>query len=97
MGWDPSQSKIEFQLDFGPSPSIVLNRTVKTVIFVATPIKIYGYACELREMLIEQIIEFELRGSGPFGRICAFTTGYFHDMTKQKSRGILSSGLFYYL
>ena len=36
-------------------------------------------------MLIEQFIEFELREPGPTGRICNFTTGYFHVMTKQKS------------
>ena len=36
-------------------------------------------------MLIEQIIEFELRGPGRPGRICTSTTGYFHDWTKQKS------------
>ena len=35
-------------------------------------------------MLIEQIIEFELRGPGPPGRTCTPTTGYFL-MTKQKS------------
>ena len=37
------------------------------------------------EMLIEQIIEFELREPRPFGHICTYTTGYFHDVTKQKS------------
>ena len=36
-------------------------------------------------MLIEQIIEFDQRGHGPLGRICTSTTGYFHDMRKQKS------------
>ena len=36
-------------------------------------------------MLIEQIIEFELREPRPPGRICTYTTGSFHDMTKQKS------------
>ena len=36
-------------------------------------------------MLIEQIIECELRKPGPTGHIYTFTTGYFHDMTKQKS------------
>ena len=35
-------------------------------------------------MLIAQIIEFEL-WYGPPARICTYTTGYFHDMTKQKS------------
>ena len=35
-----------------------------------------------REMLIEQIIEFELSEPGPPGRMCAPTTGYFHDQTK---------------
>ena len=33
-------------------------------------------------MLIEQIIEFELRGLGPPHRTCTQTTGYFHDKTK---------------
>ena len=33
-------------------------------------------------MLIEQIIEFELRGLGPLGHTCSPKTGYFHDKTK---------------
>ena len=33
-------------------------------------------------MLIEQIIQFELRGPGPRGRTCTPTTGYFHIKTK---------------
>ena len=33
-------------------------------------------------MLIEQVIEFKLRGLGPFNRTCAPTTGYFHVKTK---------------
>ena len=33
-------------------------------------------------MLIEQIIEFELRGQGLSGRTCIPITGYFHDKTK---------------
>ena len=33
-------------------------------------------------MLIEQIIEFELKGPGPPRRTCTPTTGYFHDKTK---------------
>ena len=33
-------------------------------------------------MFIEQVIEFELRGHGPPGRTCTFTTGYFYDKTK---------------
>ena len=37
------------------------------------------------EKLIEQIIEFELREPLPRSRIYTYTTGYFHDMTKQKS------------
>ena len=36
-------------------------------------------------MLIEQTIEFELREPGPPGRIYTYTTGYFHNMTKQIS------------
>ena len=33
-------------------------------------------------MLIEQNIEFEVRGHGPLGRICIPTAGYFYDKTK---------------
>ena len=33
-------------------------------------------------MLIEQIIEFKLRGLGPLNRTCTPTTGYFHVKTK---------------
>ena len=33
-------------------------------------------------MLIEQRIEFELRGPRPCSRTCTLTTGYFHDKTK---------------
>ena len=33
-------------------------------------------------MLIEQIIEFQLRGPGPFGRTCTPITGKLHDLTK---------------
>ena len=33
-------------------------------------------------MLIEQIIEFELREPGPPGSTCTTTTRYFHDKTK---------------
>ena len=33
-------------------------------------------------MLIEQIIEFELRRPGPSGQTCASKPGYFHDKTK---------------
>ena len=36
----------------------------------------------LGEMLIEQIIEFKLRGLGPLDRTCSPTTGYFHVKTK---------------
>ena len=32
----------------------------------------------LGEMLIEQIIEFKLKGLGPLNRTCTPTTGYFH-------------------
>ena len=34
-------------------------------------------------MLIEQIIEFELKEPRPPGRTCTYTIGYFHDMTNQ--------------
>ena len=33
-------------------------------------------------MLIEQIIEFKLRGLGPLNRTCTSTSGYFHVKTK---------------
>ena len=33
-------------------------------------------------MLIEQIIEFKLRGQGPLNRTCTPTTGYFHVKIK---------------
>ena len=33
-------------------------------------------------MLIEQIIEFKLKGFGPPSRTCTPTTGYFYDKTK---------------
>ena len=34
------------------------------------------------EKLIEQIIEFELRGLGPPARTCTPTAGSFHDKAK---------------
>ena len=37
---------------------------------------------QIGEMLIEQIIEFELSEPGPSGRTCTPTTGDFHDQTK---------------
>ena len=33
-------------------------------------------------MLIERIIELQLRGPGPPGRTCTSIAGYFHDKTK---------------
>ena len=33
-------------------------------------------------MLIQQIIEFELKGPGLSGRTCTSITAYFHDKTK---------------
>ena len=33
-------------------------------------------------MLIERIIELQLRGPGPPGRTCTPITGYCHDKTK---------------
>ena len=33
-------------------------------------------------MLIEQIIEHQLRGPGPPGQTCTLITGYFYDKTK---------------
>ena len=33
-------------------------------------------------MLIEQIIELQLRGPGPPNQTCTPITGYFHDKTK---------------
>ena len=39
-------------------------------------------------MLIEKIIEFQLWGPGPVGRICTPTTGYFHDKTKISQKNL---------
>ena len=36
-------------------------------------------------MLIEQIIDFKLRGPGPPGRTCISTTGYFHVKKSPKN------------
>ena len=33
-------------------------------------------------MLIEQIVELQLRGPGPLGQTCSSITGYFHDKAK---------------
>ena len=38
----------------------------------------------LGEMLIEQIIEFKLRGLGPFDRTCSPTTVFFLCQNKNK-------------
>ena len=46
-------------------------------------------------MLIEQIIEFELKKPGPPGRTCTSTTGYFHD--KQKSLSNIFKWIIFYL
>ena len=46
------------------------------------------------EMLIEQIIEFKLRGLGPLDRTCSPTTGYFH--VKTKIRKIFEWMIIYY-
>ena len=45
-------------------------------------------------MLIEQIIEFELRGMGPLDRTCTPTTGYFYVKTKISKENPLAD---YYL
>ena len=45
-------------------------------------------------MLIEQIIEFELRGPGPPGRTCTLTAGYFHYKTKISKKNLLGQVLF---
>ena len=34
------------------------------------------------EVLIQQIVEFELWGLGPSSRTCTLTSDYFHDKTK---------------
>ena len=39
-------------------------------------------------MLIEQIIELQLRSSGPPGRTYIPTTGYFHDKTKTSKENL---------
>ena len=43
-------------------------------------------------MLIEQIIEFELRGPGPPGRTCTPTTGQLHDKIKIFEENLLLGG-----
>ena len=43
---------------------------------------------QLGEILVEQTIEFKLRGPGPPSRTCTSVTGYFHDKTKT-SKGYL--------
>ena len=48
-------------------------------------------------MLIEQLIEFELRRPEPLIVYVLSTTDYFCDMTKQKSKEYCRVGLFYYL
>ena len=45
-------------------------------------------------MLIEQIIEFKLRGLGPPDRTCTPTTGYFH--VKKKSLRKIFEWIVYY-
>ena len=40
-------------------------------------------------MLIEQIIEFQLRGSGPPGRTCTPIAGELHDKTKISKENVL--------
>ena len=42
-------------------------------------------------MLIEQMVELQLRGPGPPGLTCTYITGYFHDKAKI-SEGKSSSG-----
>ena len=39
-------------------------------------------------MLFEQIIEFKLRGLGPFNRTSTPTTGYFHVKTKPSKENL---------
>ena len=45
-------------------------------------------------MLIEQVIEFKLRGLGPPGRTCTPTTGYFY--AKQKYQRKIFQGIIIY-
>ena len=45
------------------------------------------------EIVIKQIIEFELRAPGPPGRTCNHKTGYFHDKTKISKKNKSSSEL----
>ena len=45
-------------------------------------------------MLIEQIIEFQLRGPGPPGLTCTPIAGYFHNETKNLQRKSLRGLLF---
>ena len=41
------------------------------------------------KMIVEQIIEFELKGLGPPGPTCTPTTGYFYDKTAIFWSGLL--------
>ena len=47
-------------------------------------------------MLIEQIIEFELRGPESLGRTCTPTTGYFHDITNIAKANLRVDHLLFY-
>ena len=42
-------------------------------------------------MLIEQIVELQLRGPGPLGLTCTSITGYFHDKTKISKENLSST------
>ena len=39
-------------------------------------------------MLIEQVIEFEMRGLEPLDCTCTLTTGYFHTKTKTSKENL---------
>ena len=41
-------------------------------------------------MLIEQIVELQLRGPGPPGLTCTSINGYFHDKTKISKENLQS-------
>ena len=48
-------------------------------------------------MLIEQVIELEVRKRGPPSRTCTPTAGYFHDKTKTSEKYLRVDYFIFYL
>ena len=81
------------QCKFGPDNNIVRKRDYHSLkpFFHNNSPPPRQYLCDnkrlkknlaIGEMLIKQIIEFELKRPGPPGRTSTTTTGYFYDKTK---------------